>query len=84
MIALDKLDKIGREGVEKEFAERGIEGAAGASLLDFFGELSSLDQAAEIAAGEDPTQKRQALNAAIIGRLVEFVGDNELGARRRG
>ena len=28
-----------------------------------------------------PAQKRQALNAAILGRLVEFVGDNELGAR---
>ena len=81
LVALDKLDKIGRAAVEKEFRERGIEAAAGASLLDFFGELSSLDHAAEIAAGEDPTQKRKAWNAAILGRLVEFVGDNELGAR---
>jgi histidyl-tRNA synthetase len=81
LVSLDKLDKIGREGVEQEFAARGIEGAAGASLLDFFGVLSSLDQAAEIAAGEDQTQKRKALNAAIIGRLIEFVGENELGAR---
>lgn len=81
LISLDKLDKIGREGVEKEFAERGIESVAGASLLNFFGALSSLDQAAEIAAGEDQTQKRKALNAAIVGRLVEFVGDNELGAK---
>jgi histidyl-tRNA synthetase len=40
-----------------------------------------LDHAAEIAAGEDRTQKRNALNAAILGRLVEFVGDNDLGAR---
>jgi histidyl-tRNA synthetase len=81
LVSLDKLDKIGREGVAKEFAERGIESAAGDSLLNFFGALSSLDQAAEIAAGEDQTQKRAALNAAIIGRLIEFVGDNELGAR---
>ena len=81
LVALDKLDKIGRAGVEKEFNERGIEAAAGASLLDFFGELSSLDHAAEVAAGEDTTQKRKALNAAILGRLIEFVGDNELGAR---
>jgi histidyl-tRNA synthetase len=34
-----------------------------------------------MAISEDPTQKRKALNAAILGRLVEFVGDNDLGAR---
>jgi histidyl-tRNA synthetase len=81
LVALDKLDKLGREGVEKEFAERGIGTNAGASLLNFFGDLESLDQAAEVATGEDAGQKRTALNAAILGRLVEFVGDNELGAR---
>jgi histidyl-tRNA synthetase len=81
LIALDKLDKIGRSGVEKEFAERGIELAAGAKLLDFFAALAGLDHAAEVAVGEDVSQKRKALNVAIIGRLVEFVGDNELGAR---
>jgi histidyl-tRNA synthetase len=81
LIALDKLDKIGRAGVAQEFSDRGIEIAAGGKLLDFFGDLASLDQAAEVAAGEDPEAKRQALNAAILGRLVEFVGDNELGAR---
>lgn len=81
MVSLDKLNKIGRAGVEKEFVERGIDAAAGSSLLDFFGELNSLDHAADIATGEDPTRKRQAMNAAVLGRLVEFVGDNELGAR---
>lgn len=81
LIALDKLDKIGRAGVEKEFVERGIEPAAGAKLLSFFAGLTALDHAAEIAVGESTSQKRQALNGAIIGRLVEFVGDNELGAR---
>ena len=81
LVSLDKLDKIGRAGVEKEFAERGIEANAGATLLNFFSELGSLDHAAQIAAGEDTEQKRKALNAAILGRLVEFVGENELGAR---
>ncbi len=81
LVALDKLDKIGREGVEKEFRERGIEAASGDNLLKFFVELSSLEHAAEIAAGERSDQKRKALNAAILGRLVEFVRDNELGAR---
>jgi histidyl-tRNA synthetase len=81
LIALDKLDKIGPEGVEKEFAERGIEEATGKSLLGFFTALGSLEHAAEIATGEDPLLKRAALNNAILGRLVEAVGDNEAGAR---
>lgn len=81
LVSLDKLDKIGSEGVEKEFAERGIDSASGANLLKFFVELSSLDHAAEIAAGENAEQKRTALNSATLGRLVEFLQDNELGAR---
>ena len=76
LIALDKLDKIGREGVEKEFEARGVSASAGSALLNFFSALSELDHAAEIA---DQTQ--QALNRAILGRIVEFVGDNELGAQ---
>jgi histidyl-tRNA synthetase len=81
LVALDKLDKIGPEGVEREFAERGIETAPGRKLLDFFVELRSLDQAADLTAGEDSEQKQKALNAATLGRMVEFLQDNELGAR---
>jgi histidyl-tRNA synthetase len=81
LVALDKIDKIGRDGVEKEFQERGIADEAGKRLLDFFVELESLDHAAEIAVGEDVGKKQHALNLAVLGRLVEFVGDNELGAR---
>src|SRR5690348_12016759 len=75
LIALDKLDKIGREGVEKEFAARGIDARAGSNVLNLFSAISQLEHAADIA---DQTQ--QALNKAVLGRVVEFVGDNELGA----
>lgn len=78
LIALDKLDKIGREGVQKEFATRGIDQSAGERLLEFFSELSSLEEAAEIAV-EDNAQ--QAFSKAVLGRIVEFVKDNEQGAR---
>ena len=81
LIALDKLDKIGREGVAKELTERGIGDQPGERLLDFFVALNSLDHAAEVAAGDDPAERQVALNAAILGRLVEFVGDNEAGAK---
>ena len=77
LVALDKLDKIGSEGVKKEFALRGVEEAAGNRLLSFFSDLGSLDHAAEIVAGDN---SRQALSRAVLGRMVEFVSDNELGA----
>jgi histidyl-tRNA synthetase len=80
LVALDKLDKIGREGVEKELIERGIERDAGARLLDFFTALGELEKAAEIAADERAETGAEALNAATLGRLVEFVGDHESGA----
>ena len=78
LIALDKLDKTGVDGVKKEFVARGVNEAAGDRLLGFFSDLTSLTHAAEICA-EDRLQ--QALNKAVIGRIVEFVQDNELGAR---
>ena len=78
LIALDKLDKIGTDGVKKEFAARGVNEVAGDRLLNFFSTLASLEQAAEIVAEE---KSRQALNKAVLGRIVEFVSDNELGAQ---
>jgi histidyl-tRNA synthetase len=78
LIALDKLDKIGTDGVKKEFAARGVNEVAGDRLLKFFSDLTSLEHAAEIVA-ED--KSRQASNKAVLGRIVEFVSDNELGAQ---
>ncbi len=80
LIALDKLDKIGRAGVRQEFLERAVEDQPGERLLDFFGELNSLEHAAAIAEGDEPEKKQAALNAAILGRLIEFLGSNETGA----
>jgi histidyl-tRNA synthetase len=78
LISLDKLDKIGVEGVKSEFASRGVKTDAGDRLLSFFSGLRTLERAAEIAAGDNAVQ---ALNKAVLGRIVEFVGDNELGAQ---
>jgi histidyl-tRNA synthetase len=36
LIALDKLDKVGADGVQKEFLARGVSGAAARACLDFF------------------------------------------------
>jgi histidyl-tRNA synthetase len=81
LVALDKLDKIGREGVEKELSVRSIASVASQRLLDFFTDLVALEHAAEIAAGEDVEQKHWALNKAVLGRIIEFVSDNEMGSQ---
>src|SRR3954463_1746930 len=82
LVALDKLDKIGREGVEKEFAARYISNEAGTKLLDFFAGLNELAHAAQLAPLDESTEPETvALNHAALGRLVEFVGDHEAGAQ---
>ncbi len=81
LVAVDKLDKIGREGVAREFAGRGIDEAAGARLLDFFEEAAGLEHAAALVESDGSGVGREAFNAAMLGRLVEFIGAHEAGAR---
>jgi histidyl-tRNA synthetase len=78
LVALDKLDKIGRSGVEKEFESRGLPAEAGARILDFFETVHSLEHSAELT---DFENAREGYNSAVLGRLVEFVGEDENGAR---
>jgi histidyl-tRNA synthetase len=81
LVALDKLDKIGREGVAKEFAARGIGEQTGDKLLSFFEAIASLEQAARTMPDELAESGEQPLNSAILGRMLEFIGDHEAGAR---
>lgn len=86
LVALDKLDKIRREGVEKEFAARGLTEEAGDKLLNFFADLSELEHAAQLAPIDERNElgagtATEALNAATLGRLIEFIGDHEAGAK---
>jgi histidyl-tRNA synthetase len=81
LVALDKLDKIGRDGVKKELSARGVVEKTADHLLDFFADLNSLEHAADLTVRESAEAGQEALNAATLGRLVEFVGNNEIGAR---
>jgi len=63
LVALDKLDKIGVEGVHKELAARGIDAAAATACLDFFSGLSK----------EDPR------HPGPLERLREFVKRHHAG-----
>jgi histidyl-tRNA synthetase len=86
LVALDKLDKIGAEGVARELGERGVAGEAGARLLGFFAGVAQLEHASELVVDErldreGGTTRAEALNAALLGRFIEFMGDHEAGAR---
>ena len=81
LVALDKLDKIGHEGVARELAERGIADDAGRKLLGFFEAITALEHAAQLTADNLAERSEEALNRAVIGRMLEFVGDHEAGAR---
>ena len=78
LIALDKMDKAGPEGVARELNDRGIIGAAAVKLMHFFEGLAGAEHAVALAdLGDGPA----AINADVLGRLVEFIGPHEAGAR---
>ncbi|MDX6446352.1 MAG: histidyl-tRNA synthetase [Blastocatellia bacterium] len=81
LIALDKMDKAGAEGVARELNSRGIAPEAAVKLMRFFEGLAGVERAAGLADLGEPGLERAALNADILGRLVEFVGAHESGSR---
>jgi histidyl-tRNA synthetase len=63
LISIDKLDKIGVEGVQKELQARGIDTSAAGACLDFFTGVTR----------EDPR------HPGVIGRLRSFVQRHHAG-----
>jgi histidyl-tRNA synthetase len=73
LVALDKLDKIGRDGVTKELEARGVPDSASAVLLELF---AAVGQAAA-AADRDPA----GYNSEVLARLGGLVRGHEEGTR---
>lgn len=63
LVALDKLDKIGRDGVARELADRGIPSEGAARLLDAF---APSEAEASVTAGAE-------WNARTLGRLTALL-----------
>ena len=66
LVALDKLDKIGADGVGREFAVRGIPDAAGAKALQMFAAApapaaAALDRLEEMLPGHDGVENLRAI-----------------------
>jgi histidyl-tRNA synthetase len=81
LIALDKMDKAGAEGVARELNTRGVIGEPAIKLMRFFEGLAGVERAADIADLGEPGLERAAFNADVLGRLVEFIGAHESGSR---
>jgi histidyl-tRNA synthetase len=81
LTALDRWDKAGEAGsvvVAQDLYARGITDESGVKLMRFLKGLEGLERAVDLAAADD---YREALNTAVIGRLVEFIGPHESGAK---
>jgi histidyl-tRNA synthetase len=72
LVAIDKLDKIGADGVVKEFAARGIDNAAASLALSYFF-CETTDQAETLSrlAGRVGEQSDSVSNLTTIVRLSE-------------
>jgi histidyl-tRNA synthetase len=66
LVAIDKLDKIGHEGVAKELADRGIAEEASNMLLDIFEQTQRI-----IGEGKD-------VNRTIVSNLINIVSNEVL------
>ena len=71
LVAVDKLDKVGRDGVAKELESRGITLDASTLLLELF---STIEQASAVAA-RDPA----GFNADVLARLGRLLAGHEKG-----
>jgi histidyl-tRNA synthetase len=79
LIALDKMDKAGAEGVARELNQRGIIDESAVKLMRFFEGLAGAERAANLV-DLNGAETRTAFNADVLGRLVEFIGPHEIGA----
>jgi histidyl-tRNA synthetase len=80
LVALDKMDKTGPEGVAREISERGIVDESAVKLMRFFEGLAGARHALELVDLGDVSTRQAAYNADVLGRIVEFVGAHETGA----
>jgi histidyl-tRNA synthetase len=83
LVALDKLDKIGPEGVLREFKEReALSGEPVMKLVELFADLV-VGPFTDACGAEDilNATEAKAMNLAILNRLEEFIGLHDVGLK---
>jgi len=66
LVAIDKLDKIGAEGVSTELTERGISDEASTMLMDIFAETQAI------------LNQEKDINRTIVANLINIVSNETL------
>ena len=74
LVALDKLDKIKWEGVEKELLERGISNLESEKLLSFFKETDIESRQVEMSSHQKFNLRE--FNKRLLDRMSDFVGNH--------
>ncbi len=69
LVAIDKLDKVGADGVSKELEARGISSDAAEMLLGIFDETQKI---------VDGVDSRETLNRTIVSNLINIVANETL------
>jgi len=77
--AIDKLDKVGKEGVDRELAERGVADAARAALLGLLEGGATLERVEQFLAGH--AQGQQAIGE--LRRMLELSQETAAAGRLR-
>ena len=83
LVAIDKLDKIGREGVTKELSSRGISEDSANKLLSFFDGVASIEQSAVLESlAEFVGDKEEGLRGVDeLRQILAFVASTGIGTK---
>jgi histidyl-tRNA synthetase len=74
LVALDKLEKIGQDGVEEEFTRRGIPSGSAMKIVDLLRRTT-----AGLESGSSTLEREGEYNERIAEALVGFVGAQQVG-----
>jgi histidyl-tRNA synthetase len=74
LVAIDKLDKIGVDGVKKELLERGISNEAGDKILTFISDVSSTRENSEILSATKSFIGHDSVAIGNLGEILELTG----------
>jgi histidyl-tRNA synthetase len=75
LVSLDKLDKIGSEGVLKELINRDIPDDVSKDLVNSFNSLTNLSKGTNFVS-ENTVIKNGEINSIFLRRLKQFLGDS--------
>jgi histidyl-tRNA synthetase len=78
LVAIDKLDKIGLEGVKKELSERGVSSVSADGILGFIADVASKDANADILAAAESFVGGESAAIAQMREILALTGGTKI------